>query len=156
MLCWSKQRSAARRDCPGAARVRGRRESCSRRKLTRSSKSTCVRPGACSGRSQRWCGLISSGRTMRGSGRFFGMPSPTETILALESAAMDDLAILGELNRNYIRSVQEADVGWFREHLTSDFLNSNPDGSLVDRAGFLEQIARPVTIAGLQAQDVRI
>jgi ketosteroid isomerase-like protein len=93
---------------------------------------------------------------MRGSGRFFGMPSPIETILALESAAMDDLAILGELNRNYIRSVQEADVGWFREHLTSDFLNSNPDGSLVDRAGFLEQIARPVTISGLQAEDVRI
>jgi ketosteroid isomerase-like protein len=69
---------------------------------------------------------------------------------------MDDLAILGELNRNYIRSVQEADVGWFRDHLTSDFLNSNPDGTLVDRAGFLEQIAQPVTISGLQAQDVRV
>ena len=69
---------------------------------------------------------------------------------------MDDLAILDELNRNYIRSVQEADAGWFRDNLTSDFLNSNPDGSLVDRAAFLEQIARPVTISGLQAEDVRI
>jgi ketosteroid isomerase-like protein len=69
---------------------------------------------------------------------------------------MDDLAILDELNRNYIRSVQEADVGWFRDNLTSDFLNSNPDGTLVDRAAFLEQIARPVTISGLQAEDVRI
>jgi ketosteroid isomerase-like protein len=69
---------------------------------------------------------------------------------------MDDLAILEQLNRNYIRSVQKSDVGWFRDHLTADFLNSNPDGTLVDRAGFLEQIARPVTISGLQAQDVRI
>ena len=77
-------------------------------------------------------------------------------ILALESAAMDDLAILDELNRNYIRSVQAADVGWFRDHLTSDFLNSNPDGTLVDRAAFLEQIARPVTISGLQAEEVHI
>ena len=55
---------------------------------------------------------------------------------------MDDLAILEALNRNYIRSVQESDVGWFRDNLTDDFLNSNPDGTLVDRAGFLEQIAR--------------
>src|SRR5258706_2235695 len=36
----------------------------------RSSKSTCVRPGACSGRSQRCFGSISSGRTTFGSGRF--------------------------------------------------------------------------------------
>ncbi|HEX6691187.1 MAG TPA: nuclear transport factor 2 family protein [Burkholderiales bacterium] len=69
---------------------------------------------------------------------------------------MDDLAILEELNRNYIRSVQESDVGWFRDHLTSDFLNSNPDGTLVDRDGFLAQIAPPVAISGLQAEDVKI
>ena len=69
---------------------------------------------------------------------------------------MDDLAILKELNRNYIRSVQESDVGWFRDNLTTDFLNSNPDGTLADRAGFLEQIARPVAISGLQAEDVLI
>ncbi len=69
---------------------------------------------------------------------------------------MDDLAILEDLNRDYIRSVQESDVGWFRQHLTDDFLNSNPDGTLVDRAGFLEQIARPVAISGLQAEEVRI
>jgi ketosteroid isomerase-like protein len=69
---------------------------------------------------------------------------------------MDDLAILQELNSNYIRSVQESDVGWFRDHLTADFLNSNPDGSLVDLEGFLAQITRPVTISGLRAEDVRI
>jgi len=68
----------------------------------------------------------------------------------------NDSEILQELNRNYIRSVQESDVRWFDDNLTSDFLNSNPDGSLVDRAGFLAQIAKPVSIAGLTAEDVRI
>ena len=54
-----------------------------------------------------------------------------------------DLDTLQELNRNYIRSVRESDVRWFDENLTEDFVNSNPDCSLVDRAGFLAQIARP-------------
>ncbi len=67
-----------------------------------------------------------------------------------------DLDVLGDLNRAYIDSVQGSDVARFRELLADDFLCSNPDGSLVDRDGFLEQTARPVTITGLQAQDVDI
>jgi ketosteroid isomerase-like protein len=74
----------------------------------------------------------------------------------LSMTQADDVALLEQLNRNYIRSVQESDVRWFDENLTQDFLNSNPDGTLVDRAGFLAQIARPVTIAELKADDVRI
>jgi ketosteroid isomerase-like protein len=69
---------------------------------------------------------------------------------------MNDLAILQDLNTNYIRSVRESDVRWFAEHLTDDFLNSNPDGSLVDRAGFLKQIAPPCPVADLDIEDVRI
>ena len=68
----------------------------------------------------------------------------------------NDIDILRKLNQGYIRSVQMSDVRWFDENLADDFLNSNPDGSLVDRAGFLAQIARPVTIRNLEAQDVRI
>ena len=67
-----------------------------------------------------------------------------------------DLDILRELNLNYIRSVRESDVLWFEEHLTDDFMNSNPDGSLVDRAAFLRQIAPPCPVANLGAEDVRI
>ena len=79
------------------------------------------------------------------------------TALTMQSMTQtDDLALLTELNRNYVRSVQESDVRWFDENLTQDFLNSNPDGSLVERAGFLAQIARPLTIAELKAADVRI
>src|SRR3954447_7587039 len=67
-----------------------------------------------------------------------------------------DLEVLTSLNRDYIRSVQNGDVGRFDEILASDFRCSNPDGSLLDRAGFLAQTARPVTIANLEAHDVEI
>jgi ketosteroid isomerase-like protein len=67
-----------------------------------------------------------------------------------------DIDTLEKLNGGYMKSVQSSDVGWFESHLAEDFLNSNPDGSLVDRAGFLEQIARPATISSFEARDVRI
>jgi len=69
---------------------------------------------------------------------------------------MSDLDALTELNRDYIDSVQKGDVKRFDEILADDFLCSNPDGSLVDRAAFLRQTAQPVKISGLQAQDVNI
>ena len=64
--------------------------------------------------------------------------------------------MLEELNADYIRAVKECDAAAFEALLAADFLNSNPDGSLVDRAGFLAQIARPAPIAGFRAEDVRI
>lgn len=71
-------------------------------------------------------------------------------------AGNEDLDTLRNLNRDYIASVQKADVRRFSEFLADDFLNSNPDGTLVDRKGFLDQIARPVTISNLAVEDVRI
>jgi ketosteroid isomerase-like protein len=70
--------------------------------------------------------------------------------------ARADLETLQQLNRDYIRSVQTSDVKRFDEILAADFRCSNPDGSLVDRKGFLAQTARPVTISNLEAHDVEI
>ena len=67
-----------------------------------------------------------------------------------------DLDQLLALNRDYIDSVQHGDVGRFDEILADDFMCSNPDGSIVDRSGFLEQTARPVTIANLAPHDVDV
>jgi ketosteroid isomerase-like protein len=67
-----------------------------------------------------------------------------------------DIEILEQLNRDYVASVQASDVRRFEEILADDFYCSNPDGSLVDRAGFLEQTARPVTVSGLEPRDVKI
>src|SRR5919198_1957573 len=71
-------------------------------------------------------------------------------------ASGTDLDVLLDLNRDYIRSVQTSDVRRFDEILADDFLCSNPDGSLVDRAGFLKQTARPVGISNLEAHDVKV
>ena len=68
----------------------------------------------------------------------------------------NDLAELTALNRDYIDSVQNSDVKRFDEILAEDFCCSNPDKSLVDRAGFLRQTAVPVTIRNLEAHDVKI
>ena len=67
-----------------------------------------------------------------------------------------DLEMLQALNRDYINAVQNGDVGRFNELLAEDFYCSNPDGSLVDRGGFLEQTAKPVIIANLRAENVLI
>jgi ketosteroid isomerase-like protein len=71
-------------------------------------------------------------------------------------ASMTTERQLARLNREYIEAVQNSDVRRFEELLAEDFVNSNPDGSLVERAGFLAQIARPPGISGLAAHDVRI
>ena len=68
----------------------------------------------------------------------------------------DDLATLHELNRNYVRSVLESDVRWFEANLAQDFMNSNPDGTLVDRAAFLRQVAAPCAVKDLREDDVVI
>jgi ketosteroid isomerase-like protein len=67
-----------------------------------------------------------------------------------------DLDLLHELNSNYVRSVEQSDVGWFDANLSDDFLNSNPDGTLVDRAGFLAQIAKKSAATNIKESDVRI
>src|SRR5215475_4226430 len=73
-----------------------------------------------------------------------------------DTAILSDFDVLTALNRDYIHSVRHGDVRRFDEILAEDFLCSNPDGSLVDRAAFLTQTARPVTISNLEAHDVRI
>jgi len=72
------------------------------------------------------------------------------------ATSASDLEVLTSLNRDYIRSVQNGDVRRFDEIVATDFRCSNPDGSLVDRSGFLAQTARPVTISNLAAYDVEI
>src|SRR3954451_17847204 len=67
-----------------------------------------------------------------------------------------DVDTLTALNRDYTASVQKGDVKRFEEMLADDFMCSTPDGSLLDKAEYLELTAQPVTISGLVAEDVRI
>src|SRR5712671_1047463 len=81
---------------------------------------------------------------------------PMEAAMRSDTAERTDFEALSALNDDYIRSVQQGDVRRFDEILAEDFLCSNPDGSLVDKRQFLAQIARPVSITGLAAHDVRV
>lgn len=76
--------------------------------------------------------------------------------MGTDAVTQSDHETLIALNRDYITSVQQGDVRRFDEILAADFLCSNPDGSLVNKAQFLAQTARPVTISGLLAEDVQI
>lgn len=66
------------------------------------------------------------------------------------------LASLRELNHNYVRSVDQADVKWFDRHLARDFVNINPDGTRLDRTAFLAQIGRGSTVKDIREHDVQI
>lgn len=69
---------------------------------------------------------------------------------------MRDRETLEELNREYIAAVQNGDVKRFAEILSDDFLNTSPDGSLVDKPGFLKQIAPPAKVRDLACHDVNV
>lgn len=66
------------------------------------------------------------------------------------------LAVLQDLNHHYVRSVDQADVAWFEQHLADDFLNTNPDGTRLDRAAFLAQIGRGSVVKDIREHDVTV
>ena len=72
------------------------------------------------------------------------------------AVATSDLETLKHLNLEYVQSVEKKNVRWFDSHLAPDFMNSNPDGSLVNREGFLAQIARGAGVSNIEADDVLI
>ena len=67
-----------------------------------------------------------------------------------------DRAQLLALNLDYVNAVQAGDVARFRQILADDFRGSMPDGSILDKAAFLAQTAKPVTITGLACHDVEL
>lgn len=72
------------------------------------------------------------------------------------TAVGSDLDTLHDLNHGYVRSVQDGDVKWFDEKLADDFICTSSDGSLLDRAAFLEHTSHPVTISELHEYDVNV
>lgn len=70
--------------------------------------------------------------------------------------AANDRDTLHALNEAYVRAVATSDVRWFDENLSVDFLNTNPDCTIVDRAGFLARIAKPAGVTGLHPDNVNI
>jgi len=66
------------------------------------------------------------------------------------------LETLEALNRGYLLAAEKADVDWYAAHLAEDYMATNPDGSLVDRAGFLARIAKGTSASNYRASAVHI
>jgi hypothetical protein len=67
----------------------------------------------------------------------------------------EDLAVLRKLNDDYIHSDQFNDVERFREFLADDFL-IQIEGATLERAEYLEYIAKPRPFKDLAVHDVNI
>src|SRR5688500_12058795 len=76
-------------------------------------------------------------------------------VLKSENVNPQDLKVLEDLNRGYVRAAETSDVHWYEENLADDFL-ANYNGTLLDRAGLLQRVARPYPGSNPQAVDVRI
>ncbi len=69
---------------------------------------------------------------------------------------MSDETTLRELNQQYVDSFMKADVEWYREHLTDDFVCIESDGSVLDKSQFLRQTAAGPGVQSYQLEDARI
>ena len=79
-----------------------------------------------------------------------------EAALKSDNADNSDLAVLLELNRNYVRSALESDVKWYAANLSEDFYITAPDGALLNREAFLKRIANPYPGTHAEAVDVMV
>src|SRR6201990_1351494 len=67
-----------------------------------------------------------------------------------------DVEILTQLNHEYVMSVRDADTKRFDEILAKDFLCTNPDASLLDRAQFIALIGKGARITDLREDQVNV
>src|SRR5215467_4026341 len=79
-----------------------------------------------------------------------------KTPLKANDASNNDLEVLLELNRNYVRSALESDVRWYAENLSEDFYITAPDGALLNREAFLKRMANPYPGTEAEAVDVMV
>jgi ketosteroid isomerase-like protein len=72
------------------------------------------------------------------------------------ASTVDDPEALEGLNRGYLLAAERSDVAWYALHLAEDYRATNPDGSFVDKAGFLARIGRPHAFKNFRAPQVAI
>ena len=70
--------------------------------------------------------------------------------------ADEHVEALTKLNGQYIQAVKHADAQLFDTILADDFLCSQPDGTLIDRAEFLNRTRASSGLPSLDIDDVRI
>jgi ketosteroid isomerase-like protein len=69
---------------------------------------------------------------------------------------MSDQNQLEKLNEQYIAAYMNADVNWYRDHLTDDFVCIESDGSVLGKPEFLQQTARGPDVAEYKLAKVQV
>ena len=85
-------------------------------------------------------------------------PGPIKVVSYEKGPAMPDehIEALTRLNGLYIQAVMRADAELFDTILADDFLCSQPDGLLIDRAEFLRRTRTSTLMPTLDIDDVKI
>jgi ketosteroid isomerase-like protein len=60
------------------------------------------------------------------------------------------------LNAEYVDAFLHSDIDWYQRHLADDFRCILANGSIIDRAAFLADAARPVAMASFDVVDVDV
>ena len=69
---------------------------------------------------------------------------------------MSDQNRLEQLNEQYIAAYMNADVNWYRDHLTDDFICIESDGSVLGKPEFLQQTARGPGVAEYKLAKIQV
>ena len=73
--------------------------------------------------------------------------------MELESS---DQKTLMQLNQEYVDAFMNADVEWYREHLTDDFEVIESDGSVLNKPEFLSNTAKGPDVTEYKLQNVNV
>jgi len=76
--------------------------------------------------------------------------------MATETAVNVDKTALERLNQEYIDAFMNADVEWYREHLTEDFICIESDGSLLHKQQFLTSVARGPDVVDYKLEQTNV
>jgi ketosteroid isomerase-like protein len=71
-------------------------------------------------------------------------------------AEADAVSDLHELNAQYIRAFVEADVEWYREHLSEDFVCTLADGRRIDKTEFLAKVAQGPGVRNVTYDEIDV
>ena len=80
----------------------------------------------------------------------------TEQAVEASIAETDAVAALHELNAHYIRAFVEANVDWYREHLSDDFVCTLADGRRIGKAEFLARAAEGPGVGDISYDEVDV
>ncbi len=69
---------------------------------------------------------------------------------------MSDEETLRILNRQYVDAFLNCDVEWYRQHVTDDFICIESDGTLLEKAAFLQGNSFPHDVVSYDLLDVRV